>query len=704
MYATRQTIRVLGWLSLVACYGSPASAAEFNPVVGAPAGPVRSEGRVIVKLRPEEGSGVARKSASASRTALLAERRGLKVTASRQIGMDLHALVLEAGDDAAALADILSRLRSDPAVEFAEADRRRQRLAIPGDPLFSGQWYLQAAEAAAIDAQGAWDNTTGSAGVVVAVLDTGVLFDHPDLQRATAGGRLLPGYDFISADTDGRFGTANDGDGRDADAADPGDWISQADTARALFASCETGDSSWHGTRVAGIVGALTGNDTGVAGIDWQNWVLPVRVLGKCGGYDSDILAGMRWAAGLHVDGIPDNPYPASIQNLSFGGTASCPASYQSVIDELTANGVLVIAAAGNEGGPVGAPANCDGVVAVTGLRHAGTKVGFSNLGPEVAIGAPAGNCVNVTAGSPCLFPIDTTSNLGTTTAGTHSYTDQYDANLGTSFAAPIVAGIAALMSSVNGNLGPELLAERLKASATPFPQSSDSAVPVCHAPAGTNDIQDSECSCTTAVCGAGMANARVAVSEALRPVAALRLGSSIGSGQEVVLEAGGSAAACNRTITSYAWVLVDGGSNPPAIVGADSQTARIAAPVSGSYTLQLTVTDDAGLTDVVTATLTATALTTMAPTTAGAQACPAVIQVADGDGSGSDTGSENGSSTGTDTPQSSGGGGGISPGLLLLLTAGAVFRRVCGRGCWRRDVSGIATIMLSTISGVRRW
>jgi serine protease len=175
----------------------------------------------------------------------------------------------------------------------------------------------------------AWGITTGSAGVVIADIDTGVRFDHPDLLRAGFGGRLLPGYDFVSEDQNSSTGAplgtyliANDGDGWDPDPSDPGDWIDSADQTNALFpaSSCPIADSTWHGTRVMGILGAVTNNDVGIAGMTWNSYLLPVRALGKCGGYDSDIIAAMQWAAGLSVSGVPDNPYPASIINLSLGG------------------------------------------------------------------------------------------------------------------------------------------------------------------------------------------------------------------------------------------------------------------------------------------------------------------------------------------------------------------------------------------------
>ena len=318
-----------------------------------------------------------------------------------------------------------------------------------------------------MDALDAWDLTSGSNGVVIAELDTGVRFDHPDL-RSTTANRLLAGYDMISS-----VPTGNTGEGRNPDASDPGDWISSADLKNPLFAGCPTSDSSWHGTRVAGILGAISNNGVGIAGMTWSGWILPVRVLGKCGGYDSDILAGMAWAAGNHVEGVPDNPYPAQVLNMSLGAAGSCPQSYQDVVDTLVTEGVLVVVSAGNEGGPVDAPANCAGVAGIAGLRQVGTKVGFSSLGPEIALSAPGGNCVNSGAGEPCLFSIETTINSGTTTPATNTYTDEFHFNVGTSFSAPIVAGIAGLMLAVNGNLNSNQLIARLQLGATaPFPSA----------------------------------------------------------------------------------------------------------------------------------------------------------------------------------------------------------------------------------------
>ncbi len=496
----------------------------------------------------EEGLGVAARQSSTTqaqsgkdRVVAVAQRASLMLKESHEMVAGMHAMQVQTLSSGESLATTLARLRADPAVEYAVPDHRRHIHATPNDPLFQTyQWHLKndSSTPSAIDASIAWDTTQGGDGIVIAVVDTGVRFDHPDLKRVAAAGRLLDGYDFITDPV-----VANEGDGPDADASDPGDW-------------CQGSSSSWHGTRVSGIVGAMTNNATGIAGITWKGRILPVRALGKCGGDDSDLIPAVLWAAGIHVSGAPDNPDPAKIINMSLGSTGLCPASWLDAISQVVARGVLVVVSAGNEGGPVGSPANCPGVAAVAGLRHAGTKVGFSSLGREIALSAPGGNCVNPSG--PCLYSIDTTSNDGTTTPGANTYTDQTNFNVGTSFSAPIVAGIAALMTAVNSRLDSAQLIGRLQSGAKPFPKSPDATVPDCHVPAGGFDLQTSECNCTTDTCGAGMANANGAVTEALRPVAVATANPTTAvSGQTVSLDGSGSFASNDRSIASYVWTVV---------------------------------------------------------------------------------------------------------------------------------------------------
>ena len=567
-----------------------------------------AEPRVIVKLHSDDTTRVRVQSARDT-VQSVASRTGVRAKRIAPLGKRLHVMEIEPDES---IESTLARLQADSAVEYAELDRRRYLHAVPDDLLYAQQWYLQGTSVApsAIDAEHAWDITTGSDGVVVAFLDSGVLYDHPDLLSAGVGGRLLPGYDFVSS-----VAAANDGDGRDADATDAGDWVTAQDRQSSTFAGCQVTASSWHGTRVAGIIGARSNNATGIAGATWQPWLLPLRVVGKCGGRDSDILAAMLWAAGIHVDGVPDNPYPAKVLNLSFGSDGSCSQAYQDVIEQIAERGTVAVISAGNEGGPVASPANCVGVVAVGGLRHVGTKVGYSSLGRQVTVSAPAGNCVNTTGA--CLYSIVTVTNTGTTTPATHSYTDQFNFNVGTSFSAPIVSGIAALMASVNENLDSSRLLERLQEGATkPFP--SNSSLPQCHVPISRADIQDSECNCTTDTCGAGMANASGALAAALRPVAEVTVSGAFTPGGSIELSGLASVAAAGRSVVAYHWSLPCGSGN---FTAADSAVTVVGVPAAESFTLRLAVTDDAGRVDRADVVVTPTGAT-RSPGTAPADGC----------------------------------------------------------------------------------
>jgi serine protease len=583
----------------------------------------------------------------------LAQRTGLGLARSRQMTPSMHVLYLQKTLYGADVYAALKKLRADPSVLFAEVDQRRYPHSLPpDDPLFvpsagaSGQWFMQTPSTAPIVVDGvtttdlsatnavsAWAITTGSTGTVIADVDTGVLFDHPDLLRAGFGGRLLPGYDFTDQDYNpnspfnalGTFLIANDGDGWDPDPSDPGDWIDSTDQKNSLFpiANCPTSDSSWHGTRVMGVLGALTNNGAGVAGMTWNPYLLPVRALGKCGGYDSDIMAGMQWAAGMSVtdpsgNPVPDNPYPADIINLSLGGSGTCTTTgYPTVIDSLTKMGVLIVASAGNESGPVDVPANCPGVLAVAGLRNVGTKVGYSSLGAEVGIAAPAGNCIN--SSGACLRSIDTTVNSGLTTPGSNGYTNQTNPNLGTSFSAPIVSGIAALMRAVNANLTPPQLIARIKSSATLFPPPPPN-IPVC--PTVDPNTGTGECACPNngLQCGAGMVNALSAVNAALNPIAVIKT-----AGTDA-FDASGSVAACNLTVASYAWT-----SSANVTIQGNPSMPQVMVTLAGAGTLTLTVTDSAGHMDTGTVSFTSGGTATVnTPLSAGtaATACPTPLTV----------------------------------------------------------------------------
>lgn len=322
-----------------------------------------------------------------------------------------------------------------------EEDIMLHRLNGVDDTFFKDQWSLNESTGG-INILDAWDEIQGSSETVVAVLDTGILY-HEDLK-----GRILPGYDFVSSISDAR-----DGDGRDNDPIDMGDYVLSSDL---CSGSTSTNDSSWHGTHVAGTIVANTNNIKGIAGVDQQAKLLPVRVLGKCGGRLSDIADAIIWSAGGNVSGVPKNQHPADVINLSLGAFGSCKPSMQSAIDFANEQGAVVVVAAGNEGFNLDwmpfIPATCFGVITVGASNRSGTYTTYSNRGDFVDISAPGGDV----RGS-----IVSLSNGGKTIAED----DDYKNLMGTSMASPHVAGVAALINAVNPKLYPAQVEDIIKRS-----------------------------------------------------------------------------------------------------------------------------------------------------------------------------------------------------------------------------------------------
>jgi serine protease len=444
--------------------------------------------------------------AQVTRTANLAGASELRYLKSVSTQMSVAAL-----DQSVSGADALSlieRLKSDPAVAEVVVDRRAIPHFVPSDPYLIGggsfnQWHLQspAAVPGGINAALAWDRSTG-AGTVIAVLDGGYR-PHADLVA-----NVLPGYDFVSADDPSRFGgntlwTANDGNARDQDAQDPGDWITSVDVDAGYCSSYKAGEgpvnSTWHGTHVAGLAVAVGNNAEGGLGVAYGSRLLPVRVLGRCGGYVSDILAGARWAVGLGVPGVPLNNSPAKVLNLSLGVVANCETYIQSVVDEVRAHGASVVASSGNDGSTkISAPANCPGVVAVTAHTREGDNASYANVGAGVRISAPGGGNNSLLAAT-AVTPrgVVSTGNSGVTTPSTDNYLEFN----GTSMAAPQVAGVLALMASVRPDLGMATLETLLTGAARPFPAGSYCTV-------NPNQLDPG-------FCGSGMLDAQAAVAAA---------------------------------------------------------------------------------------------------------------------------------------------------------------------------------------------
>lgn len=338
------------------------------------------------------------------------------------------------------LAETLDQHRK-PGVKTVARNFRKSAFRAPNDPYYLYQWHYDFARLPA-----AWDITTGDPNLVVAVIDSGLRINHPDIVS-----RVAQGADLISDP-----GVAGDGGGRDPDPTDPGDG------------AVGNGQSSWHGTHVAGTIAAETDNGEGVAGILWQGRVQPVRVLGmNAQGFDFDILSGVAWAVGdPDVQDVPLNQTPARVLNLSLGGPADAQGRqvWLDVIDIITVsqaaryNYPIFVTAAGNENQNVEniVPANIDGVITVGATRYDGQRAEYSNWGATIDVMAPGGQSTvdqNVDG-----FPDGVLS----------LFDNDYNFEQGTSMASPHVAGIVALALSVNPSLDQAGMQQLLRTSANP--------------------------------------------------------------------------------------------------------------------------------------------------------------------------------------------------------------------------------------------
>jgi serine protease len=336
-------------------------------------------------------------------------------------------------------------LARNPAVRSVEPDRTLRHTYTPNDEKYPDQWAYYRSRFGTNTA-GAWHYSTGT-GVKVAVIDTGIT-PHSDLDA-----NIIGGYDFITSAT-----TARDGDGRDANPNDEGDWYNDGEC------SDPTGeDSSWHGSHVAGIVAAATNNWKGTAGVAYGAKVVPVRVLGKCGGSLSDVAEAIVWASGGAVASIPANPNPAKVINLSLGGYGACSATMQNAINTAVGNGAVVVVAAGNEAANVAnyTPARCNNVVAVAALKNTGVLADYSNYGDKIDVAAPG--------------TIVSTINTGTTTQVAEGYASYQ----GTSMAAPQVAGLAAMILA-EGSYTPQQVENLMKYNGTAALDCAFDAVKSC--------------------------------------------------------------------------------------------------------------------------------------------------------------------------------------------------------------------------------
>ncbi|WP_030240250.1 MULTISPECIES: S8 family peptidase [unclassified Streptomyces] len=515
----------------------PAAQTEAAP--GAPAE------RLIVGYK--SGASEAKSNrAAAEDAAAKAEKTGEEIDFQRRLGTGAALVELGTNPTRADVADVVAQYQADPQVAYVVPDRLNKPTAVtPNDTEYSKQWDLFESTAG-MNVPAAWDTTTGT-GVTVAVIDTGYV-THSDLAANIVGG-----YDFIS-DT----AVSVDGNGRDSNPADPGDWYNANECGAGIPAS----NSSWHGTHVAGTIAAATNNGKGVAGVAYGAKISPIRVLGKCGGYDSDIIDAITWASGGTVSGVPANTNVAKVINMSLGGSGACSTATQSAINGAVNRGTAVVVAAGNENQNVSnaSPANCGNVITVAATNRAGGRASYSNYGSLVDIAAPGGETRTATANG-----ILSTLNSGTKTPSSENYA-YYQ---GTSMATPHVAGLAALMKSANTALTPAQIESAIKANARALPGTCSGG------------------------CGAGLA-------DAAKTVQAVKGGSSTGttfsSTTAVAIPDNGSAIESPISVTGRS------GNAPSALqVGVDiTHTYRgdlvidLVAPDGSAYRLKSAASDSA--------------------------------------------------------------------------------------------------------------
>ncbi|MDA5285733.1 S8 family serine peptidase [Streptomyces sp. NPDC054904] len=445
------------------------------PAAAAPAAPAGAPVENLIVGYKSSASEASSNTAAADDAAAKGKKAGKKAKFDRRLGTGAALVNLGGSVAPADAAGVMAQFRADPDVAYVEPDTRAYAMAVtPNDTEYAKQWDLFE-PTAGMNVPAAWDKTTGS-GVTVAVIDTGYVA-HSDLAP-----NVVAGYDFISTSSEAR-----DGNGRDNNPADEGDW-------NATDGECGVGSkastSSWHGTHVAGTIAAATNNSKGVAGIAYGAKIQPVRVLGKCGGATSDIVDAITWASGGTVAGVPANATPAKVINMSLGGSGTCGTSYQNAINAAVGRGTTVVVAAGNSNANASgfSPASCNNVINVASTNRAGDRSYYSNFGTIIDIAAPGGETRRATDTPGTVTTpenaILSTLNAGTTTPGAESYKPYQ----GTSMAAPHIAGLAALMKSAKSSLTPAQIEAAIKSNARPL--------------AGT----------CTGGCGAGLADATATV------------------------------------------------------------------------------------------------------------------------------------------------------------------------------------------------
>ena len=559
----------------------------------------QSSERIIVKYRTGTAAASDRSAKLAAVTSAVS-RASLGGTASRaaaaspqllrRLGTGADVIRLQGKLSQAQLQTVLKEIQADPSVQYAAADVKLQRAdvraketaqLVPNDQYYAQyQWHLHSATGG-VNAPAAWDVAQGE-GVVVAVLDTGILPQHPDF----AAGTLLEGYDFISDAETSRRPT----DERVPGALDYGDWVENDNE---CYAGSLAEDSSWHGTHVSGTVAEATNNTIGMAGLAYKAKVLPVRVLGKCGGYLSDIADAITWASGGTVAGVPANPNPAEVINMSLGGGGACDPAYQDAINGAVSRGTTVVVAAGNQASNASGyrPASCANVIAVGATRITGGIASYSNFGAAVDLSGPGGG--GGVDGNPGGYVWQAGYNgLTTPTSGAYSYMGMG----GTSMASPHVAAVAALVQGALASAGrdpltPAQLEALLKQSARAFPVTIPTSTPIgsgiVDAKAALDEALEEPCTVDCAPDATPLTN-RVAV------------GGLSGAGGSETLYSFEAAAGKTVSFLTYGGsgnvsLYVSAGEEPTATDfdakssrPGNSETVRFTAPVAGTYYIKL--------------------------------------------------------------------------------------------------------------------
>ena len=577
------------------------------------------EYRQGTREKTDRNAGVAAVNRALSRSAL-AKGRAASASHLRTLSTGQQLVKLSRSLDRVEADALLRQIKADPNVVSVRPDRLRQiardavRLPrvqpayIPNDPDFlEYQWHMLAPDGSATfdggpnrggaNVPAAWDLADGN-GITIAVLDTGIT-EHPDVDTSFADA----GYDFI---TDA-FVSGRATDDRVPGGWDLGDWTIGYPGAE----TCQQRYSSWHGTHVASTAGAqATDNGVGMTGIAYNANVLPIRVLGHCGGYDTDISDAIVWAAGGEVEGMPLNENPAHVINLSLGGSGACTEYEADAVAQANALGAVVVVAAGNQNANTSgySPGNCPGVITVASNGVTSRRAYYSNFGDGIEISAPGGGVyANDGSGGAQIYdgfiwqavnPSDTTP-LPAAQIAPDGSNGGYGGSAGTSQAAPHVAGVVALLQGARLDAGMPLLtpAEVLEVL-------QDTVTPFTVAPAASQPI------------GPGIVNAAGAVAKAIEPpcevdcapdatpivngVAVTGLSGTAGSETlySITLPAGATGPLSITTsggsgdvnlLVSFEEEPTDADADFRSARPGNNETVRINAPQAGTYYIKLT-------------------------------------------------------------------------------------------------------------------